>query len=48
MIRGGIGGGNTITGLMYEAKVDLATLLNSQTGYVVENTKVYFQQHIKF
>ena len=34
MIRGGIGGGNTKTGLIYEAEVDLTTFLNDQKGYV--------------
>lgn len=35
MIRGGIGDGNTKTGLIYEATVDLTTFLNAQKGYVV-------------
>ena len=30
MIKGGTGGSNTTTGLIYEAKVDLATFLNTQ------------------
>ena len=30
MIKGGTGGGNTITGLIYEAKVDLGTFLDQQ------------------
>ena len=42
MIRGGIGGGNTKTGLIYEAKVDLTTFLNDQKGYVVSLAGVAF------
>ena len=44
MIRGGIGGGNTKTGLIYEAKVDLATFLNSQKGYSVRGMYVFFNE----
>lgn len=43
MRKGGTGGSNTRTGLIYEAKVDLATFLNSQEGYVVDDTKVYYE-----
>ena len=32
MIKGGTGGSNTLTGLRYEAKVDLKDFLNAQTG----------------
>jgi hypothetical protein len=46
MIKDGIGGGNTITGLIYEAKVDLATFLNTQSQYTVINTKVYFNNKL--
>lgn len=46
MIQGGIGGGNTKTGLIYETKVDLATLLNSQIGYRVENMDIFFNGEI--
>ncbi|MFA6813842.1 MAG: hypothetical protein WCR45_12280, partial [Bacteroidaceae bacterium] len=42
MKRGGIGGGNTITGLIYEAKVDLATFLDKQVGYRVDGTLAYY------
>ena len=42
MIRGGIGGGNTKTGLIYEAKVDLTTFLNDQKGYVVKDMDIFF------
>ncbi|AFJ08089.1 hypothetical protein [Prevotella intermedia] len=46
MIKDGIGGGNTITGFIYEAKVDLTTFLNSQNGYEVINTEVYFKNKL--
>lgn len=39
MIKDGVGGGNTITGLIYEEKVDLAAFLESQNGYKVEKRK---------
>lgn len=43
MIKGGIGGANTLTGLVYEGKVDLATFLNQQQGYRVEHNTVFYQ-----
>ncbi|MBQ9638425.1 MAG: hypothetical protein IJV22_02585 [Bacteroidales bacterium] len=43
MIAGGKGGGNTITGLIYEGKVDLATFLNNQEDYSVDDSKVYYR-----
>ena len=43
MVKGGIGGGNTRTGLIYEGKVDLATFLSMQNGYSVNGTKVYYK-----
>lgn len=42
MITGGTGGGNTKTGLIYEGKVDLATFLNKQNGYYVDDSQVYY------
>lgn len=42
MIKGGTGGGNTITGLIYEGKVDLATFLNEQDNYSVVGSYVYY------
>ena len=42
MKRGGTGGASTLTGLIYEAKVDLGTFLDAQKGYTVEDTKIYF------
>jgi len=42
MIKGGTGGSNTLTGLRYEAKVELAIFLNSQNGYRIDDTRVYY------
>ena len=42
MIKGGTGGSNTQTGLLYEAKTDLKVFLNSKEGYKVEDTKVFY------
>jgi len=36
MIANGIGGANTKTGLVFEGKVDLATFLSRQNGYIVD------------
>ncbi len=46
MIRGGIGGGNTKTGLIYEAKVDLTTFLNDQKGYVVKDMNIFITKNL--
>ncbi len=43
MIKGGKGGGNTITGLAYEGEVDLATYLSRQKGYSVLDTEVFYE-----
>ena len=43
MIKGGIGGGNTRTGLVFEGKVDLATFLSKQPRYKIENDIVYYE-----
>lgn len=43
MKLGGVGGANTRSGLLYEGKTDLSTFLSSQTGYSVENGKVFFK-----
>ena len=44
MIKGGIGGGNTRTGLVFEGKVDLATFLSKQPRYKIENDIVYYEE----
>lgn len=42
MIKGGVGGGNTRTGLVFEGKVDLATFLKSQPGYSIKDGNVFY------
>ena len=42
MIKGGTGGGNTKTGLIYEGKVDLATFIAEQENYTVEGNNVLY------
>lgn len=46
MIKGGTGGSNTLTGLRYEAKVDLGVFLNEQKGYAVDGTRVFFEGNL--
>ncbi|MBR5777907.1 MAG: hypothetical protein IKY22_05560 [Bacteroidales bacterium] len=46
MIQGGVGGGNTQTGLIYEAEVDLATFLNTQKGYKVVGMNVLYNEEL--
>lgn len=43
MIYNGKGGGNTKTGLVFEGKTDLATFLDRQQGYHVEDSVVYYE-----
>ena len=44
MVRGGIGGSNTMTGLIFEGRVDLSTFLSNQEGYSVDqNSNVFFR-----
>ncbi|MBR5622767.1 MAG: hypothetical protein IKW49_06255 [Opitutales bacterium] len=43
MIKGGVGGGNTKTGLAFEGKTDLATFLQGYEGYVVKAGDVFFE-----
>lgn len=42
MITGRTGGANTLTGLIFEAKVDLKTFLSQQPGYRVDGSRVYY------
>jgi len=42
MIKSGVGGANTKTGLVFEGKTDLSTFLSSQRGYTVKNEEVFF------
>ena len=46
MKKGGIGGSNTKTGLVYEGKVDLATFLSKQKDYTVKGINVYYKSKI--
>ena len=47
MIKGGTGGGNTITGLIFEGKTDLATFLSKQKGYFVDKEKRVFYNEVE-
>ncbi|MDR2167101.1 MAG: hypothetical protein LBE35_04520 [Clostridiales bacterium] len=42
MIKSGIGGTNTKTGLAFEGKTDLVTYLTVQPGYAIDGNNVYF------
>jgi hypothetical protein len=42
MVKGGKGGGNTKTGLLFEGKTDLVQFLGAQSGYSVDNGVVLF------
>jgi len=42
MKLGGIGGGNTQTGLLFEGKADFLTLLDSAKGYSIKKAKIGF------
>lgn len=44
MIKNGKGGGNTRTGLVFEAKTDLATFLNDQPHYCVRGYYVFYDE----
>jgi len=46
MKKGGVGGGNTITGLIYEGKVDLSTYLSQQNGYEVKGSEVFYKGNV--
>ena len=43
MKKGGIGGGNTITGLIYEGEVDISTYLAKQKDYDIDGTNVLYK-----
>lgn len=47
MIANGIGGANTKTGLVFEGKVDLATFLSQQSGYIVDSDgKMFYDDEL--
>jgi len=43
MIKGGKGGGNTKTGLLFEGETDLIRFLDAQPGYCVKRDVVYYE-----
>lgn len=43
MKKGGIGGGNTITGLHFEKKTDILSLLKTKKDYSVINNTIYYK-----
>lgn len=43
MKEGGIGGGNTITGLNFEKETDILSLLKSKRGYKISNNVIYYK-----
>ncbi len=43
MIRNGIGGGNTLTGLNFEKEIDILELLSSKIGYEVKGSTIFFE-----
>lgn len=43
MIRGGKGGGNTLTGLNFESERDILSLLSKTKGYSVRENVVYYE-----
>lgn len=44
MKKGGTGGANTRTGLIFEAKVDLKEFLNQQKDYAVSGNSVFYKE----
>ncbi len=46
MIKGGKGGGNTQTGLIFEGKVDLSTFLSQQSGYRIDESQVFYNDSL--
>jgi hypothetical protein len=43
MKQGGIGGGNTITGLNFEKETDILDLLKSKRGYKITGNVIYYE-----
>lgn len=46
MIKAGVGGANTKTGLEFEGKTDLATFLGKQKGYTVMGDRVFYKNEL--
>lgn len=43
MIRKGIGGANTLTGLKFEKRINILDFLSNQKGYSVKNSIIFFE-----
>ena len=43
MIKGGKGGGNTVSGLIFESRISITALLNRTKGYSVKDNVIFFQ-----
>lgn len=43
MIEGGIGGGNTKTGLLFEKRVNILTLLKNKKGYNIKKNLIFYE-----
>ncbi len=43
MKKGGIGGGNTKTGLLFEGRTNIVELLQSKAGYSITGDKVFYR-----
>lgn len=43
MIKGGIGGANTLTGLRFEERVDLATVISKLPDYEVRGFEIFYK-----
>ena len=46
MKQNGFGGANTLTGLAFEGKVDLASFLSNQTDYLISNHDVFYKNNL--
>lgn len=44
MIKGGVGGGSTATGLNFEREKDILTLLSKTKGYSVKENVIYYEE----
>lgn len=45
MRKGGVGGANTRTGIVFEGRVDLLTKLAELPGYKVDDTTIYYEDN---
>lgn len=46
MVKSGVGGANTKTGLAFEGKTDLITFLAAQNGYMIDNNRIYYNNEL--